>query len=494
MNRTVRFFLVAGILVFAVGAVLILSQRSRSRNALAKYKAELRAKGEKLSAEELGYPRPPESSSNLDLLVSGVNQIATAQFEPGSLALMHFIAAGQAEVAWAKPQIRLNSTGTGKTNATWESFSEQFEMAAKALRHIRDAAQNPPRYFFNDPTNFANRLKAPFVPLRRAAQWLAGDAIIALHGGQQDRARADVHALSQLAQFHREDLTLVSQMIRTAIAGLGLAVTWEALQAQGWNEQNLAALQKDWEAVNLADAFVKGMVGERVWGEAAFAHMRAISPQERVNFVKFGGESSTRRSAEDYFMQFVVMPYWRANSEADEMMYLQQIQNCLDLFRQLQHGTSWLVISQQLKTNRDNFEFALGHRANPVTKFRYLFSAMALPNYVRAPNICVQYETQRRLTVVAIAIKRYRFLNGHPPPDLNALVPQLLSAVPVDLMSAKPMGYKLNPDASFVLYSVGEDSRDDGGDANSSVTNKFDLWSGKDAVWPTAVFETQKLK
>ena len=66
-------------------------------------------------------------------------------------------------------------------------------------------------------------------------------------------------------------------------------------------------------------------------------------------------------------------------------------------------------------------------------------------------------------------------------------MPQFFPAVPIDLMSAKPLRHRLNVDGSFRLYSVGEDGRDDGGDPNSdSGTNKYGLWEGKDALWPAA--------
>ena len=47
----------------------------------------------------------------------------------------------------------------------------------------------------------------------------------------------------------RDDMSLVSQMVRVALSGVGLAVTWEALQSPGWKENDLAALQQDWEAL-----------------------------------------------------------------------------------------------------------------------------------------------------------------------------------------------------------------------------------------------------
>ena len=78
MSKAVRIVVIIAVIFVAVAALTFRSQRSRNAAALAAYKADLRAKGEKLSAEELGYPRPPESSSNLDLLIAGVNRIAAA--------------------------------------------------------------------------------------------------------------------------------------------------------------------------------------------------------------------------------------------------------------------------------------------------------------------------------------------------------------------------------------------------------------------------------
>ena len=48
------------------------------------------------------------------------------------------------------------------------------------------------------------------------------------------------------------------------------------------------------------------------------------------------------------------------------------------------------------------------------------------------------------------------------------------------------MRYRVNPDGSFTLYSVGEDANDDGGDLalRAGGTNLRNLWERKDFVWP----------
>lgn len=489
MSRAVRFILIAGLIVFAIGVAWISMQGSRSKTVLAKYKAELRAKGEKLSAAELGYPRPPEPSDELDQLEAGLGAVRRATWQPGLLEWMRYVNAGRVHVCWAEGRPRIDSAA-GKTNSpSWQEFAAQFATNADALAAIREATQKPPRWFYHDPTNLANRTMSPFIAMRGAAQWLGGDTIVALHARELDLAQSDLRALTQLAQFNREDYTLVSQMIRIAIAGLGLAATWEALQARGWSKEQLAELQKDWEAVDISDAFEKGMVGERAFGEDFLANMRSAGLRERAKYFKRTLVSG-RHAGENFLMEFVAMPVWAANSDADELLYLQFMQKSLDVFRQLRRGTNMNEVNAQFKLYHDQLDVAL---SPPLAKFRYMYSALALPNYSRAGGTCVRNETLRRLAVTAIAIERYRLRHGRPPPNVNALVPELLSAVPIDPMSAKAMGYKLNTDGSFTLYSVGEDGRDDGGDPSApGVTNKFDLWSGKDAVWPKAVFDTSE--
>ena len=64
-------------------------------------------------------------------------------------------------------------------------------------------------------------------------------------------------------------------------------------------------------------------------------------------------------------------------------------------------------------------------------------------------------------------------------------MPEFLAGELLDPMSGQPLRYRPNSDGSFSLYSVGEDGKDDHGDATPlSSAKTFDLWAGKDAVWP----------
>lgn len=482
MSKTTRALCLLGTVVLMVVLAGTCVQRSNRQAALARYKSELRAKGEKISLADLGYPRQPDANRSFDPLITNATLLANRNVGPGTLGIFEFIGPGKARVGWRLPRPPLNSASVwSRQMQSWESLSQELEMVAGVLEAIRAATQNPPRYFYCFPNNWTNFPKAPFVEMRTAAQWLCADAMAALHSGQLDRAQADLRALTQLAQFNREDVTLVSQMIRVAIANLGLQATWEALQAPGWKDAELVALQKAWEELDLTGAMEQGILGERAIGEAAFAQMRSARADQLTAFGQFSSAGSSR-PWRFYFDSWVVMPLWRANSEADERLFLEYHQRSLESFRKLKTGTAWFEVDRELQAHINERNKAFG---SFLSSIRYRFTMVSIPNTWVASRTAVRAETFRRLTVTAIALERFKLRQGRPPPDLEALVPEFLSAVPVDPMSGKALCYQPQPEQNFLLYSAGENGRDDHGDPTSlAATNTPGLWYGNDAVWP----------
>ena len=492
MSKPLRVLIILALVLLAVPLLWMWSHRPRHQGALAKYKAELQGKGEKLTWAELGYPRPAETNNSLQKMLTAVDKISPGRTDPGKLGLMSYVGPGRAQPCWAAEQPQMARHYKGSNAPTWAEFERDNESVQGALAEIRASLQNPARYFLLDPTNFLNWPKYPFVQQRNAAQWLMGDTIVALHSKKLDRTQADLHALAQLTQLHKDDPTLVNQMVRVAIAGLGLAATWEALQAEGWDDESLAALQKDWEGVELFEALNRALLGERILGVTFIESMQQATDTQRSRiFEGFPSPKEMRKlkSLGDYFGAYVVMPLWGVNSEDDELFLLQYYQSFFESLRRLGGTEPWPAMAAQLKAQADIRSKIAGSYLGQI---RYQFSRVVIANISKAALIAVRNETLRRLTVTAIALERYRLRHGHPPTDLAALVPELLRAVPLDPMSGKPLSYRLTSGGSFALYSVGEDGRDDGGDPTSLVaTNRFDLWSGKDALWPTAVINSQ---
>ena len=84
-------------------------------------------------------------------------------------------------------------------------------------------------------------------------------------------------------------------------------------------------------------------------------------------------------------------------------------------------------------------------------------------------------DAKRGAVLIALAAKLYELDHGRWPGSIDELVPDILSAVPPDPVTGKPLKYAVINDEP-VIYSVGFDRDDDGGVA---VERPVD-----DEAWP----------
>lgn len=77
-----------------------------------------------------------------------------------------------------------------------------------------------------------------------------------------------------------------------------------------------------------------------------------------------------------------------------------------------------------------------------------------------------------RAARTALAIERFRRAEQDRPPDtLDVLVPRFLDALPVDPFTDQPVRYRRTADG-YVVYSVGPNLRDDGGDLRQAPAER----------------------
>ena len=92
-----------------------------------------------------------------------------------------------------------------------------------------------------------------------------------------------------------------------------------------------------------------------------------------------------------------------------------------------------------------------------------ILAKMLLPALEKAVRKSARMQSYVDSTRVACALERCRLANGAPPDRLDALVPVFIDAVPHDVIDGKPLRYRRNADGGFVLYSIGWNKTDDGG-------------------------------
>ncbi|MBA4146810.1 MAG: hypothetical protein H0X66_01760 [Verrucomicrobia bacterium] len=423
-----------------------------SQTELEKYKAELRGNGEKLTLAEV-LPERGTNEAALEDFVAVVGSFQNTASKPWDLPWFEYASAGEVVPLLGQSTRSSARSSLDAVLADLRTFKNSFE----DLHGLAKNLELNPTWDTADPYVSSAPL---YVAKRTSAQWLGAAAIAEMHAGNSEAAIEHLLALINLSRFYENDFSLAHQMIRQAVATLGFHTTWQVLHSYSTNcsEADLKKLQHRWESFEIIAMMEHSFISER----ARFLHHMDLS------------RSTPPSGIDDYLWQSLTQ-------NENELLYLSFLQSIIEGLRSVKTNKPWSDSHQNLTQHFSLIE----QKTGIVDRVRYSLTLIALPNFKKLPPSSVRNETSRRLTVTAIALKRYQTSKGRLPSDLNALIPEFITAVPIDCMDGKPLKYKLNPDGTFLLYSIGENGKDDGGDPTSETTGTtHDLWSGRDAVWP----------
>ena len=174
----------------------------------------------------------------------------------------------------------------------------------------------------------------------------------------------------------------------------------------------------------------------------------------------------------------------------DEVQLLQEEQIVLDAFRTVETNgvfyPPYTNMTRQIGLLATNRPHHFLERLDPTGMYRFF----AMPGDLSLSfEDAMRLEAARQMEIAAIALKRYEIKYGKYPPSLDSLVPEFVSKAPGDPMDGKALRYRLDAGGNFLLYSIGENGRDDRGNPSHSIVHRgVDLnWldnSAMDWVWP----------
>ena len=484
--------LVVAAVVSVVVSVLAL-ERYRGLLPLRRWQRERRAAGEKLTVAEL--QPAPLSGSQTRLLAPGEIQGRLAAFATSySLpSAMGYVASGKARL------ISLSEGWTDWSNRTnnWAGLAKRFEALQEPLEGLRAdlrARTFMPRLTY-EPTATLAHLNA----YRTTAQVLAAAALLDLHDQRLDAALENLLALRALEGLTKREFTLVSQMARCTVAQIALNVFWEALQTPCWTDAQLARLQEACAPGDCLDDLVAALRMERAMGDVSFDRMR-ISLKEKRRLIPPPSAYASGSSGLAGSLTTIVgsLMYATERFRAAFHGWLWQVawsyQDQLRFDRRLESGIAAAAqVARRQASLPEALRLATASRPpdspNQYNRLRFQGTASMLPRLGTVlPRVTVT-EARRQLTFVAAALLRYRLRFGHAPASLEALVPEFLPELPRDYCDDQVLRYRLQSDGAFLLYSVGADGRDDGGQRAAD----FDAWetsfSGRDLLWPQVATE-----
>lgn len=453
------------------------AEHLRARQALEDTIANLAGKGEIVGLADRP-PRPGSPASELAAPAAALRDLSR-DFPIGRAwpRCRELLGDGTAKVGW-----RSDGAPSQRDGLTWGDVACQLEMAHEILEGVRGTLDN---------TATADK-PGDEAADRAILPWLAWSAMDRLHELDTPGAVREIGRIRRLADRHRQETNLGSQLWRCAVMKGAIRLSWETLQAPSLDHGTLQMLQAVWAQDRPLDGIAATLRQERASGIRAFAamirSMERPANQATLSDALRAAIAENRDPAAWAGEAGAWLRYgaWRLLWANEEMAcFLNALQIVIDHIEGDPGALAWVGV-------RDAWlqaESALAQRPSRMGLDRLVIGASGLNGGRAACQVILEYEAERRLLLTDIARSRYELDVGTTPESLGHLIPSYLTDVPRDPMDGEPFRYRLGPEGSPILYSVGPDCRDDNGDPRRPDSKPITALShGRDIVWPAADF------
>ena len=333
------------------------------------------------------------------------------------------------------------------------AFSNDNLLAALAnyapvLQEVEAAAQRPQARFNVRYEDGPGAFFPHIGSLLKLAKVYRIKALAELAAGHADAALGDVRLTLRLAKAMEDEPSLISILVRASMMQLVIQPVWEGLADHRWKVEQLESLQQDFTAINLVKHMELALHGERC-GVTWILEQLLNNPGLALGEIsRLDGEQSEPSLA----AYIIPKGLFYINCLNTDVSYQKYIMPSLDS-----------RVMRIYPERFDAYEAVLeDYKSHPLTVLYHVMEAMLLPAINNAEMKIGMAQSTAQCAATACALERYRLARGRYPDTLAALVPQYLAAVPGDVMDGQPLRYRLEGDG-FVLYSIGWNMKDDGG-------------------------------
>ena len=444
----------------AIGVVFSLHADNDEQKAVEETRQTLRQQGFKTDLADFNFSTSPELRAREAILTAADATHSQNQFRDHP-NLMEVVGSNSVIVVWKQDGLK-----SEYVELNWTKFHEVLNENQRDLDAACEAALSG-QIGFNLNADAGNAmLLRHLATLKNLLQTFGSRIILDLHDGNKDAAWTNLLAETRLVTAWEPEPAEVSHLVRFACATLVYNVTWQALQTNGWSDERLAHLQRQWESVN----FFKKLPETSAFRRASDAAMCQRERQEPVlqddslaELYKEMFRSPKNALAElDYYRQKA--DYRQHGSYEDEKaLLLFNRDREIELRNAVQVSTWSAMRGLPGVTNKVFFQSKYRSRLQSILNLKELNAAF-LHRGTGFLGRAAEAEARRRIIITAIALERYRGKHGLYPKSLAELKSELLKNTPVDFMDGQPLRYHLMDDDHFILYSVGLDGIDNGGE------------------------------
>jgi hypothetical protein len=483
-----RRSIVAGIILLAgICIVLYFLTDNPARRELEETRRELARDGFKTRLSEFNLSVSADEKQRGAVLATTTREALTNRFRPEPilrepLPLLKPAGPGTALVSWKLKTVRAYYRQTD----LWEEFRSSLETNRTRFERARQAALSGPIRF--EPIGGPNALLPYLADLRSLAQTFSSAALLSMHDRQPDEAWTNLLAVTCLATAYAPEPITVSHLARYGCAGMAYDTAWNLLQAHSWTDNQLAELQRRWEAAE----FWQGLPDTAAYSRAEGAALFQLYRKETTE-VRWMVREAWRRpkswwpEVRALANQFLHKAQGSYEDEKDLLLYYRDREREL---QQAVRSVSWSDM-RRFPGVTNHLPFVAKHPSGIQTVLNHRSLALAWQGRgVSLLGRAAEAETRRRLLITGVALERHKLAHGAYPESLTALDPKLLHPIPSDFMTGAPLKYRPWKDGRFLLYSTGLDCDDDGGiatvqtDREAELDPLFGARPGTDLLWP----------
>lgn len=354
----------------------------------------------------------------------------------------------------------------------------KYDPAIEELRQVSQLPHSrfPLNYDIEDP---AEILLPHLSILKQCSLALQLRAIAELQNNQPEKALDDVKLALQLTDKIHTEPFLISHLVRIAMLQITLQPVWEGLAEHQWSDAQLAALDSELAKVDFLADYKLSMRGEMGMQGGMFDYLRH-HPEQLYNLSgNFGGDKHLPLPGR--IVIHLIPSGWLYQNQ------LHCARPMVELYLPVADANQQTISPSKVK-KVDAAVIAQTQRVSPYN----VIERLLLPALGNAARRFAYGQASVDLARTAIALERYRLAHGEYPESLDALAPQFIAKLPHDIIggqpsqgsgsASQPLHYRRTSDGQFVLYSVGWNETDDGGEVGLTKNGNVDINTG-DWVW-----------
>ncbi|WP_257314143.1 hypothetical protein [Geothrix fuzhouensis] len=327
----------------------------------------------------------------------------------------------------------------------------------KVLDEVGMAAARPGCRLAIDYAHFPDDLQVPNLSgFRAAGRMLQFRALAALRDGRNEAAFQDVTTLLRMANHFEREPILLCQLLHMALANLALQPIWEGMDAHAWTDPQLAELQEMLAKTDFLASLDRSWRLEQAGMSALWLQVAGEAPWAWTPYPNSSLDGSSRPGHVMAFLRHLAIPRgWI-------------LQNAVRGSRGIQEIVSdpLEIAAHRIDPRRQEAALMVHSKSgsNP-----YTFLVSDLGPALAAQNIrAARFQMDFAHAWIACELERYRRARHAFPEQLA----EIGTHIPSDVIGGNPLHYRRTQDGGYVLYSLGWNGTDEGGQ----------IGHGKDAI------------